>query len=117
MTAPHDLRTDQLDVRDITDMNIVFDDQVADLVERAEFAKRPHREAFAVAGDLPRAHREIAFLEQCHELADIHGVGREPARIDENSHFARLDAGELDTCHAIDALDRLLEIAIKEIEL
>src|SRR4051812_18493073 len=105
MTPPRDLGTHELDARDICDMDIVLDDEIADLVERAEFAERSHRKSFTVAGDLPRADREVALLEQHHELADIHGVGGESARIDEDAHFARLDTGELDPCHAVDALD------------
>ena len=76
--------------------------EVADLVERAELAERPHRQAFAVAGDLAGAHREVALLEQLHELADVDGVRGEAARVDENAHLARLDAREFDARHAIE---------------
>ena len=112
-----DLRAHQLDAGDVAEMHVALDDEVADFVERPEFAKRSHREALAVAGDLAGRHREVALLEQLDELADVHGVRGQPARIDQDAHFARFHPREFDTCHTIESLDRLLEIAIEQVVL
>ena len=66
-------------------------------------------------GDLARAHREVAALEQLAQIPHVDAVRGHTPGIDQDAHLARLDTRELHARHAVETFHRALEVALQSI--
>jgi len=90
---------------------------VTDVIECLEFADRAHQEALLSAGHFAGADGEVRAFEGIAQPGDVDAVGGKPDRIDQYPQFEWLDTFERDASHAVEAFQRLLEIAVQRVVL
>ncbi len=73
------------------------------------------REPFSVIS--PALTEKFDDSSSCAQLQHVDAVGSDPGWIDQHAHLARLDTLELDTCDAVEALDRVLEVFLQRVVL
>ncbi len=117
VTPDREFRRDQADVCEVMQAHVAGHDEVADVVDGAELADRPHQEALRAARDLARADREVRAFERVAQARDVDAVGGDAHRVDEDAQLEGLDALERDARHAVEALERLLQVAVERVVL
>ena len=109
VASQREFRADQFDVGEILQSHIRLNDEIANLLERGQFADGSHSETLAAICQLSGTDGEIAALENFDEALHVDAVCRDAARVDQDAYLAWLDTGKVDTRDAIESLDRLFE--------